>query len=74
MKQTKYPLWREMVEAFLHQRGNHPGHIGGVDTDSVRLFESTVLNTEGKTHAHNEQLPVRPIASRTYCGYNTSSP
>jgi hypothetical protein len=33
---------------------NPPGHICGVDTDSVRLIESTVLNTEGKTHAHNE--------------------
>ena len=45
-----------MVEAFLHQRGNHPGHIGGVHTDSVRLMESPVLNTERETHARNEQL------------------
>ena len=45
-----------MVEAFLHQRGNHPSHIGGVHTDSVRFMESPVLNTERETHADNEQL------------------
>ena len=50
-----------MVEAFLHQRGNHPGHIGGVDPGSVRLIERTVLNTEGQTHAHNEQFAVCPV-------------
>ena len=50
-----------MIEAFLHQGGNHPGHIGGVHTDSVRLMESIVLNTEGKTHAHNEQFGVYPV-------------
>jgi hypothetical protein len=31
-------------------------HIGGMHTDSVRLMESPVLNTERETHAHNEQL------------------
>jgi hypothetical protein len=40
-----------MVEAFLHQRGNHPGHIGGVHTDSVRTAART-------------QFPVRCPATR----------
>jgi hypothetical protein len=38
-----------------------PVILGGVDTDSVRLMESTVLNTEGKIRARNEQLLVCPV-------------
>src|ERR1700722_6653798 len=51
-----------MVEAFLHQRGDHAGHIGGVHADPVRLVVSAVLNTESKTHAGNKQLFVCPVA------------
>ena len=48
-------------EAFPHKRSNHSGHIGGVHTDPVRFVESTVLNTESKTHAPNEKFTVGPV-------------
>jgi hypothetical protein len=51
-----------MLEAFLYQRGNHPGHIGRVDTDSLRLAQSIILKPEGKTHADTERFVVGPVS------------